>query len=126
MNGNNKVEKIVEKIDPNRVKCTRCGEYVEKENMRYVLDFDGTDNVPICSICLSEKDEKDDGEEERKYDEYQEVTVYVDCEGCFVEYIDLNGDKQRMELDAEDDVDAKCEASALLDYPEEKIQVEYL
>ena len=120
MNNENKVDEIVKSLDPNYMKCTYFQEYVPKSVIKF------PNNYPICPECLESEDHEEDIVATPYYDEYQDVTLYVDCESCHVEYIDLNGLKQRMELDAKNETDALLEVSSLLDFPQERIETVYL
>ena len=48
-----KVNDIIDKLDPQKVKCIECGEHFPGKEMITVLWFDGVDRL-ICQLCYRE------------------------------------------------------------------------
>ena len=60
MNIESKVNKIIDSLDSEKIKCSHCLQYIEKENIQYVMDINGNDNVPVCRSCIKNDDTTED------------------------------------------------------------------
>ena len=59
-------------------------------------------------------------------EDYTDVKIICEANLCVVQYGNLNDEIERLELDARDETSAKLEASAMLDFPEDQMEVEYV